>query len=75
MFVHDNLYFWVQGFQKLIFVLRNFEFLPIFGKIKILNFFPKNYFYIKFSENLSTHSDYECLELKNTKFTINDSGN
>ena len=51
------------------------NFLPFFGKVKILNFFSRNYFSIKITENLSTYSNYECLQLKSTKSAINASVN
>ena len=41
-----------------------------FGKIKILKLF-KTFFPIIVSQKLSTYSNHECIQLKNTKFAIN----
>ena len=54
--------------------LGSFEFSPLFGKIEILTF-SKIYLLIKNSESLSAYSSYECIQLKNTTFTINAIGN
>ena len=42
--------------------------------LKILTFFQKS-FSVKFPQNLSAYSNYEYLQLKNTNFAINASGN
>ena len=46
----------------------NFECFPLFGEIKMLTSF--SIFFTKISENLSTYSNYQCFQLKNTKFAI-----
>ena len=50
---------------------RNFEFFPIFWKKQNFYFFSKIQFLKKLAENLSTYSNYEFLQIKNTKSAIN----
>ena len=59
-------------------VIFLFQTYPCFleKKNNILIFSSKTYFLIeKFSENLSKYSNYECLQVKITKYAINASGN
>ena len=64
-----------EGFKKAV-MFYEFLILPTFWKNIIFDFFLI-YLLIKFSETLSTYSNYihECLQLKNTKFAIVVMGN
>ena len=44
-----------------------FEFSPVFGKLKMLTFFSKSNFSVKFSQNMSTYSFHEYLQVKKFK--------
>ena len=58
-FVYDTSNFCVRVFQKCIYFFFNFEFIPIFWKNQYCDFFFKNNFLIKISENLSTYFSYD----------------
>ena len=69
------LYVLGYGDFKIRLFFWNFEFFPFFGKTDILTFFKNLFFDINFWKKLSTYSNYECLQLKNTKSTVNASRN
>ena len=50
-----------------------FEFCPVFEKIKIVTFLI--YFSVQISQKLSTYTNHERLQSKNTKFATDASGN
>ena len=52
-----------------------FEFFAGFWKSQIYDFVSKTNFSVKFSQNLSTYSNHEYLQVKNTNFAINASVN
>ena len=59
--------------MRLFYLILNCS--PVFGKLKNLTFFSKNHFPVKFSQDLSTYSNHEYLQVKNTSVVISASGN
>ena len=68
---------YIFGYEDFINAVIFFQFwvpFPPFWNNRNFDFFSNIYFLIRISENLSTYSYYECLQLKNTEFAVNASG-